>query len=444
MILQTNKGPRGIGAGYAVMVLLFVFALLTVRAAAVSATSFFPTNNAANVCADTPLKITFDAAPALGSTGTVKIFNATTNAVVDTIDLALSAGNGTQARTIGGTSYNVYPVLVSGNTAAIFPRAGVLTYGATYYVTVDAGVFTGFAGVSGNAAWRFTVKAGAPSSSNTYLVVAADGTGDFCTVQGAVDWVPAANTTRRYINVRNGTYQEIVRVPSKHNLAFRGEHRKRSIISYPNNNNINPSTNTRPLFNVVANDVSFDNLTLSNATPNGGSQAEALRVNGQRCVVANCDVHSYQDTVLVNGAADTAYFLNSLVEGDVDFIWGSGRAVFKGCEIKSLAGGYVCQMRNAAGQYGAVFLDCRFTRAAGVTNVVLARIAPTTFPDSAVAVVNCAMDAHITSAGWLLSAAGPTTGLRFWEYQSTDLAGAALNVSGRASFSTQVSAATAR
>ena len=193
----------------------------------------------------------------------------------------------------------------------------------------------------------------------------------------------------------------------------------------------------------MANDVSFDNLTLSNATPSGGSQAEALRVNGQRCVVANCDVHSYQDTVFLNSAADTAYFVNSLIEGDGDFIWGTGRAVFKGCEIKSLASGYVCQMRNPAGQYGAVFLDCRFTRAAGVTNVVLARIDPTVYPASAVAVVNCAMDAHITSAGWLLSVAGPTTGLRFWEYQSTDLAGAALNVSGRAAFSTQISAATA-
>lgn len=435
--------PRSPSRLDVVVVLILALMLATVRALAVSATAFFPANNALNVCADTPLKITLDAVPTVGTTGTIKIFNAATNALVDTIDLVLNSGNGTQARTIGGTSYNTYPVLVAGNVATIFPHAGVLAYGTSYYVTVDAGVFTGFAGLSGNAAWRFTTKAGAPSSASTYVVVAADGTGDFCTVQGAVDWVPAANTTRRYINVRNGTYQEIVRVSAKHNLAFRGQNRKRTIISYPNNNNINASTNTRPLFNVVANDVSFDNLTLSNATPSGGSQAEALRVNGQRCIVANCDVHSFQDTVLVNSATDTAYFVNSFIEGDVDFIWGSGRAVFKGCEIKSLSSGYVCQMRNPAAQYGAVFLDCRFTRAAGVTNVVLARIDPNTFPDSAVALVNCAMDAHITSAGWLLTAAGPTAGLRFWEYQSTDLAGAALNVGGRASFSAQINVATA-
>ena len=227
---------------------------------------------------------------------------------------------------------------------------------------------------------------------------------------------PPTTTTKRYINIRNGTYQEIVRVSSKHNLAFRGQNRKRTIIAYPNNNNLNATTNTRPLFNVVANDISFDNLTLHNTTPDGGSQAEALRVNAQRCVVNNCDLRSYQDTFLVNSSTDTAYIKDSLIEGDADFIWGTGRVVLQSCEIKSLSGGYVCAMRNPAGQYGAVFLDCRFTRSAGVTGVVFGRVDPNAFPDSAVAVVNCAVDAHITSSGWTLSAAGPTTGLRYWEY----------------------------
>ena len=129
-----------------------------------------------------------------------------------------------------------------------------------------------------------------------------------------------------------------------------------------------------------------------------------MRVNAQRCVVNNCDLRSYQDTFLVNSATDTAYFKDSLIEGDADFIWGTGRVVFQSCEIKSLSGGYVCAMRNPAGQYGAVFLDCRFTRSAGVTGVVSRPRRSEHFPDSAVALVNCAMDAHITAAGWLLSA----------------------------------------
>lgn len=405
---------------------------LTGRLLAISSTAFFPANNATNVCADTPLKITFDAVPTVGVTGTVKIYKSG-GTLVDTLDLAAA-----QTRTVGGTIHNSYHILVTGNTAAIFPHAGVLAYNTTYYVTIDAPVFTGYAGISANTTWKFTTKSAAPSASATYFTVAADGSGDFCTVQGAVDNIPAGNTTKRYINIRNGIYQEIVRVSSQHNLAFRGQNRKRTIIAYPNNSNLNASTNTRPLVNVVANDVSFDNLTLQNTTPDGGSQAEALRVNAQRCVVNNCDLRSYQDTFLVNSATDTAYFKNSLIEGDADFIWGTGRAVFQSCEIKSLDGGYVCAMRNPSGQYGAVFLDCRFTRAAGVTGVVFGRVDPNVYPDSAVAIVNCAVDAHITAAGWTLSTPGPTTGLRYWEFQSTDLTGAALNVTGRASFSSQI------
>ncbi len=412
------------------VLLWLVLAFLPGRLAALTATGFFPLNSATNVCADTPLKITFDAVPTVGTTGAVKIYNSS-GTLVDTLDLATP-----QTRTIGGTVYNSYHILVTGNTASIFPRSGVLAYNTTYYVTVDATVFPGYAGIIANTGWRFTTRTASPSSSATYFTVAADGTGEFCTVQGAVDLIPANNTTRRYINIRNGTYQEMVRIASKHNLAFRGQNRKRVIVSYPNNANFNPSVVT--LFDANANDITFDNLTLSNTTPAGGSQAEALRVNGQRCVVANCDLRSYQDTFLVSAATSTAYFVNSLVEGDVDFIWGTGRVVFQSCEIKSVRSGYICQMRNPAGQYGAVFLDCRFTRAASLTGVVLARIDPNVYPASAVACVNCAMDAHITAAGWSLNTAGPTTGLRFWEYQSTDLAGAALNVSGRASYSTQI------
>ncbi len=399
---------------------------------ALTATSFFPANNAANICADTPLKITFDTAPTIGTSGAVRIYSST-GTLVDTLDLAVA-----HTRNIGGTLYSAYPVIVTGTTASIFPRSGVLAYNTAYYITIDSTVFPSYPGISGTTAWRFTTKSAAPSTTATYFTVAADGSGDFCTVQGAIDRIPANNSTKRYINVRNGTYQEIVRVSSKHNLAFRGQNRKRTIIAYPNNSNLNPSTNTRPLFNVAANDVSFDNLTLHNTTPDGGSQAEALRVNAQRCVVNNCDLRSYQDTFLVNSAADTAYFKDSLIEGDADFIWGTGRAVFQSCEIKSLAGGYVCAMRNPAGQYGAVFLDCRFTRSPGVTGVVFGRVDPNTFPDSAVAIINCAVDTHITAAGWTLSNPGPAAGLRYWEYLSTELTGVPLNVTGRASFSQQI------
>jgi len=173
--------------------------LLPGRLAALTATSFFPANNATSVCADTPLKITFDTPPVIGTAGTVRIFNSG-GTLVETLDLAVP-----HTRTVGGTLYNALPAIVTGNTAAIFPRSGVLAYNTTYYVTVEATVFPGYAGISANTVWRFTTKSAAPSSASTYLTVAADGSGDFCTVQGAIDLIPANNTTKRYINIRNGT-----------------------------------------------------------------------------------------------------------------------------------------------------------------------------------------------------------------------------------------------
>lgn len=420
-------------------VALCAFFGLMNAALALTATAVFPANRATNVCVDTPLRITFDAAPTLGASGSVKI-RQSDGAVVETIDLALNAPNGTQPRSIGDTTYNAHPVLVSENTAIIFPRPDVLKHNTTYHITVDAGFFSGFPGVGGEMKWSFTTKPAPPSPDAATLTVDADGSGDFTTIQGAVDFLPADNTIRRQINIRDGTYREIVRVNSKHNLTFRGQSRKGTIISYPNNNNLNPATNTRVMFNVAANDISFQNLRLSNSTPKGGSQAEALRINGQRCVVRDCDLHSYQDTLLVNSATDSAYLVNSLIEGDVDFIWGSGRMVFQHSEIKSLGSGYICQTRNPAGQCGAVFLDCKLTRAEGVTKVYLARIDPGVFPDSAVAFVNCAMDAHILTAGWQLNHATAATSVRFQETQSTDLSGAPLDLSGRTPFSTQINA----
>ena len=60
------------------------------------------------------------------------------------------------------------------------------------------------------------------------------------------------------------------------------------------------------MFGVLgANDVAIENLTLTNSTPHGGSQAEALFVNScKRFIFYNADVASYQDTLLVNQSGD--------------------------------------------------------------------------------------------------------------------------------------------
>ena len=147
------------------------------------ATNLFPINGVANVCVDTPLRLTFDSAPTLGSSGQIRVYNAAApGSPVDTIDLSSSS----QSKTFGGTSLRYYPVLIEGNTAFISLHSS-LAYGQTYYVNIDSTVFqnvSSWSGVSGSNSWRFTTKPAALASGTTNIVVAADGSGDFCTVQG--------------------------------------------------------------------------------------------------------------------------------------------------------------------------------------------------------------------------------------------------------------------
>ena len=388
-----------------------------------SVTSLSPVNGASGVCADTILRITFDTAPVLGTAGRIRIFNVTNGATaVDTIDLSLSTPGGTQPRAIAGSSYNTYPVIISGNTATIFPHLGLLTSNQTYYVTVEdvlGGVFkdsTGgtFAGISDTNAWQFTTKAGGPINP-TNLVVAADGSGDFCTVQGVVDFVPSGNTTPRTINVRNGFYQEIVFINGKNNLTFIGQNRDLTQISYANNDPLNGGTSLRPSFRANGNDNALVNLTLTNSTPKGGMQAEALRTDGKRIIVLSSKLASFQDTMLNNNSGDLVYVQDSLIQGDTDFIWGLSTTFITNCEIRTLSSGtQVTQARTGPGTNGFSFVRCQLTRAnAGVTNCGLGR--DLGFTDGNVAFIECIVCDHIT--GWLNPDA------RYWEYGLTNCSG---------------------
>lgn len=413
-----------------------------------AATGDWPANGATGVNTDTPLRITFNQAPVVGNFGKIEIHRASDNAVVDTLDMGVTP----YTRLIGTQSvpYIYYPIIVTGNTAAIYPHAGVLQYGQTYYVTIDPGVIldsTGatFTGISSPGTWQFTTKASGPAANATALTVAADGSGDFTTVQGAVDFVPANNTQRVVITVKKGTYTEMVQV-GKPFITIQGEDRAGTVIQYADNNNFNTLTgNNRAMFSVDANDFTLQTITLHNLTPKGGSQAEAFRGNGLRLLLNRVNLMSYQDTFLVNGNNCSCFVADSYIEGDVDFMWGSGAVYFYHCELKALNPGYYAQVRNGLGRVGHVYVDCRLTSAPGVTGSYLARIDPTpgNFPYSQVIYINCAMGPQIVPQGWLLNNATSSSTVQFWEYHSTDLNGALLDVSQRIPSSRQLSDAEA-
>jgi pectin methylesterase-like acyl-CoA thioesterase len=386
-----------------------------------TATSLAPANGATGICPDTILKLTFDRPPVLGTAGKIRIFNATNTATpVDTINLALSSGGGTQPRLIAGASYNTYPVILSGNTASIFPHLGVLTTNQTYFVTIESvlgGAFADssgatFEGISTSDVWQFSTKPAGPVNP-TNLVVAADGSGDFCTVQGALDFIPSGNTTPRFINIRNGTYQEIVYINQKNNLTVVGQSRDQTLVTYANNDNLNGGTSLRPSFRANGNDNALVNLTLTNATPKGGSQAEALRTDGKRIVLLDVKLASFQDTLLCNNNGDLVYVQDSLIQGDTDFIWGGATVFFTNCEIRTVTSGtQVTQARTTAGTNGFSLVNCQLTRpSTSVANCGLGR--DLGFTDNNVAYINCLIDSHIT--GWQNADA------RDWEYGNSNM-----------------------
>lgn len=424
----STAGPKQLQAASGAITALSTSFNITGNPPVISALA--PTNNASNLCVDTLLRLTFDRPVVLQKSGAIRIYNAAAPAVpVDTIDLSLNvdhAAGGTatniQARVIGGETFTNHPVTIAGNTATIYPHAGVLTTNKTYYVLMDSGVFTDslgnvFPGISATNVWRFTTKATGPANS-TNLIVAADGSGDFCTVQGAVDFVPNGSTTPRLINIRDGFYYEIVNINNRHNLTLRGQSRSNTIIGYDNNAGMQGNSHFRMAFKVIANDIVLDTLTLTNTTPKGAGQAEALMVESdqKRFVAWNVNIGSYQDTILLNNSGTQCYFQDSLIQGDVDFIWGAGNAFFTNCEIKSLNGGQITQARTSAGSNGFSFVNCRLTRLNGaVTSCGLGRSLG--FTDGNVAYVNCRIDSHIT--GW------QDTSARDWEYGNSNLLGTA-------------------
>jgi hypothetical protein len=389
----------------------------------------FPSPGAVSVCVDPALRLSFAVRPILGESGKLQVFDSTAPAEpVVTVDFAMAM----VSKSVGGQSYNLpRQIYVDGNDVVLPLDSNALGYGKQFYVTVDEGAIQpgGAFSIRDARAWQFSTHAAAPSGSQ--LSVALDGSGQFCSWQGALDAVPAGNTAPVMIDVKNGSYHGIVYFSGKHNITLRGESREQTLFSGINNNNLNAGTKVRALVGADgASGFVIEDLGIHNLTPQGGSQAEALRLQDcDQCVIRRVDILSLQDTLLWSGKI---YAEDCYIAGNVDFVWGEGAVYFNRCEIKTVGrSGYNVQSRNGAGAYGYVFVDSKITSDPGITDNTLARIDVSEYPDSHVAYVDCTLGSHIAQAGWTISGGPAPASLRFWEYQSRNEAGGLVDVSGR-------------
>jgi pectinesterase len=451
------------------------------------AVKVFPENRAKHVNPDTHLVLTFSSAPTLGTSGTIRIYDAADHRLVDTLDLSIptspnpsgrlpeaalnaaarAAAAGTvkdpnqyQVDTIAGLDFHFRPIIIHDRIATVYPHHNALEYGHKYIVKVDSTVLKPadgeFSGFNTDTAWTFTTKAAPPSANTTRVVVAADGTGDFSTVQGAIDFVPANAQKRVTIFIKKGNYEEIVFLRDKSNITFRGEDREKVQVGYANNSAFNPpkgGPSRRPAFSLYdVSDIQLSNFTINNYLV---GQAEALLVRGSHIVVDHMTLNGSGDALTTYG---TLYVVDSKLTGHGDTILGYAAAYFLRSEIDSI--GPFSWTRTPANSHGNVFVDCTFvaidkplpwtvtpTDPGQKVASVFARlprnsggVTSMNFPYAEMVLINTKTQG-LSAAGWGPIEEAPgfdSSNVKFWEYNTTDMDGHPIDISQRHAVSKQL------
>lgn len=234
-------------------------------------------------------------------------------------------------------------------------------------------------------------------------VVAKDGSGDFFSVQEAINAVPDfRKEARTTILIRPGVYKEKLIIPeSKINVSLLGQ--EGAIISgddYASKKNVfgeEMSTSGSSTCYIYGHDLYVENVTFENTAGQKG-QAVACFVSGDRVMFKNCRFLGNQDTLYTYGKQSRQYYEDCYIEGTVDFIFGWSIAVFNRCTIHSRRDGYIAAPSTEKGQpYGYVFYDCKLTSAPEVGKVYLAR---PWRPYAQAVFIRCNMGKQIVSQGW--------------------------------------------
>jgi pectinesterase len=186
----------------------------------------------------------------------------------------------------------------------------------------------------------------------------------FPTIQNALDHHPfATDGGRVFIEIVPGTYRERVIVTQNHpNVTLLGLGKSPSDVVITNSLNAKTAGGTFFTETLEINGANFqaDNLTIENAAGNTG-QAVAVANRSDRSIFKHCRLLGHQDTLFADFGRQ--YYLDTYIEGGVDYIFGNAAAVFDRTELHSNGPGFVtAQSRTSASQAtGYVILNSRVT-----------------------------------------------------------------------------------
>jgi len=295
------------------------------------------------------------------------------------------------------------------------------------------------------------------------VIVAKDGTGNFSTVQAAIDAAPSNRTMPYVIYIKDGKYKEKITVAStKTFIHLVGQSVANTILTYddyaskplPGGGTV--GTQNSASFTVNATDFAAQNITFENSYGDG-SQAVAILVNADKAAFKNCRFLGNQDTIYTKGnGTPRHYFKNCYIDGNVDFIFGSSVALFDSCIIyaksRTAAGSsFITAANTPQGQaYGYVFKDCKLPANTGATSYFLGRPwqnsngSTLPYANNKTVFLNAKMGSSINVAGWTTWDGGTDVNLiTYAEYKSTNFSGTLLDISQRVSWSKQLSDAEA-
>ena len=267
------------------------------------------------------------------------------------------------------------------------------------------------------------------------IVVSRDGTGNFRTLQEAIESARAFMDYTVTIYVKNGVYKEKVIVPSwVENIDIIGEDRDKTIITYDDHANINKMGTFRTYtVKVEGSDITFKNLTIENNAAQLG-QAVALHTEGDRLKFINCRILGNQDTIYTGAKFTRLYFKDCYIDGTTDFIFGPSTALFEDCIIHSKRNSYVTAASTPKeAKYGYIFKHCKLTAEPGVDKVYLGR---PWRPYAYTLFIECELGKHIVPAGWHnWGKQSNEETARYMEYKNT---GEGANASERVAWSKQL------
>jgi pectinesterase len=240
----------------------------------------------------------------------------------------------------------------------------------------------------------------AAAAQDVHVVVAQDGTGDFPTVQNAVDHAldkaPLGPNGRLYIEIRPGTYNERVVVPQDMpRVTFAGKDAATTVITHGQTAKETGGTFFSATVDVNGAAFEAENITFEN--PAQGAQAVAVSVHSDRAAFRHCRFIGWQDTLYA--ASGRQYYVHCYISGHVDFIFGHAAAVFEDCEIHSRGNGYLTAVNRTRPDEptGYVILRSRLTADDGVKSVALGR--PWRLY-ARVVYIDCWMGEQIIPGGW--------------------------------------------